>query len=250
MLMLARPFIALLRDASVFLDFDGTLVSIAARPDAIVLPPVLPALLDRLATRLGGRLAIVSGRPVAQLATLLGDPSYLLIGSHGAERRAPGEPFVPDPAPDLADIIAAMQAFAAATPGVLVEAKPHGVALHYRAAPHARAAARALAIGLANRVGYTLQPGRMVFEVRVAGSDKGVALTATMTRPGWAGTRPVMIGDDRTDEPAFAAAYALGGAGVLVGRNRRTHAAYRLGGVAAALGWLAAACDARDSPPG
>lgn len=247
--MLTRPPVALLRYASLFLDFDGTVVPIAARPDAIVLPAALPALLNRLATRLDGRLAIISGRPVHQLATWLSEPSCLLIGSHGAECRAPGKPPSTKQAPDLSGIINAMQAFADTTPGVLVEAKPYGVALHYRVAPHARAAARALATSLATCDGYAFQQGKMVFEVRTTGADKGTALADTMTQGGWANTRPVMIGDDRTDEPAFAAAAALGGAGVRVGRNRRTAAAYRLGSVAAVLGWLAAACDAPVSPP-
>ena len=59
------------RKSALFLDFDGTLVEIAATPDQVMVPPGLPDLLAQLYRQLGGALAIVSGRPLAQTDELL-----------------------------------------------------------------------------------------------------------------------------------------------------------------------------------
>ena len=73
----------------------------------------------------------------------------------------------------------------------------------------------------------------MVAELRPAGATKGDALKAFMTEPEFAGARPWFVGDDLTDEHGFAAAAALGGAGVLVGPMRATAARFRLDSVGA-----------------
>ena len=52
---------------ALLLDFDGTLVELAPRPDAIAGDPALPGLLGALAAQLGGALAVISGRPLAEL---------------------------------------------------------------------------------------------------------------------------------------------------------------------------------------
>ena len=87
---LPPPPAGLLRDASLFLDFDGTLVAIAARPDAVAVEHRLHVLLQKLGDRLGGRLAIVSGRAAANIRILLDDPALVIAGSHGAEILRPG----------------------------------------------------------------------------------------------------------------------------------------------------------------
>jgi trehalose 6-phosphate phosphatase len=136
-----------------------------------------------------------------------------------------------------------MHVFATATNGVIVEEKPLGAALHYRAAPVAEAAARDLATTLAADAGLHLQTGKMMIEVRVPGADKGTALRAMMQAPVFAGRMPVFLGDDDTDEPAMVAARDLGGAGILIGAPRDTAAAYRLDGVARTLSWLETATE-------
>lgn len=228
----------LLTGASLFLDFDGTLVEIAPRPDAVIVPDRLRALVERLVHRLEGRVAVVSGRGADEVAAMLGGSGYAIGGSHGAELRmgdtkkvAPSRPAALDRAQTQ------METFASEMPGVLVEAKPLGVGLHYRGAPAAEADCAALAEQLAAETGLVLQRGKMVFELRAPG-DKGDAIRRLMAHPNFARGVPVFLGDDVTDEAGFAAARALGGAGILVGPMRDSAATHRLPDVAAVLNWL------------
>lgn len=228
----------LLAGASLFLDFDGTLVPIAPTPDSVMVEPALLDLLGRLRARLDGRLVLLSGRSLADLGALLGDWTGLAAGSHGLEA-SDEPPAVPHR--DVAALLAEeLRALRAMHPGVLIEKKSYGLAFHYRQAPAAEEMCRRLGELAAARTGWTVQPGKMVVELRPAGADKGVALRRFMERPGFAGTRPVMIGDDVTDEAAFEAAQALGGAGILVGA-RETAARHSLADVAAVRAWLEAA---------
>jgi trehalose 6-phosphate phosphatase len=229
----------LLVGASLLLDFDGTLVEIAERPDAIVVDARLTSLIDRLSAALPGRVAIVSGRALDEIDRLIGAGSLAIGGSHGVELRLPdGRRSGPRPPAGLAQVVAAMRELQAVHPLLVVEEKPFGAALHYRTAPEAEAACRSLAAELAGRDGWALQEGKMVAEVRAAGQDKGAALRTLMREPPMLGTVPVFIGDDHTDETAFAAATELGGAGILVGPPRPTAALYRLDDVSAVRAWL------------
>jgi trehalose 6-phosphate phosphatase len=233
------PPLSQLAPAALFLDFDGTLVELADSPGAIAVPTVLPLLLDRVSERLGGRLAIVSGRALDDLRDHLGDSAVLLSGSHGAELHYSDGRRVPVSAPPgLAAARDAARCFASADERLLVEDKPTGVALHYRLAPDRADEVDSFFAALACRTGLALQRGKMVAELRPEGRDKGAALRGLMAEPPFAGARPVFVGDDLTDEDAFAAAAALGGEGVLVGPARATAARWRLPGVPAAIDWL------------
>lgn len=242
----SRPPIDLLRgDASLFLDFDGTLVEIAETPDAVVVSEQMRAVLLMLFEQLDGRVALISGRPAEQVAALLDRPVLDIVGSHGMEFRwADGRRALVERPPGLAIAGERMRAFASGHPGVFLEEKPLGRALHFRQAPEAGPACEALAAELARAHDLHFQPGKMMIEVRAPGGDKGEAVRALMAEPGRASTRPLFMGDDHTDEPGFAAAKALGGAGILVGPPRATAARYRLDGVPEALAWLAAAGNA------
>jgi trehalose 6-phosphate phosphatase len=237
---LPAPPPALLDEASLFLDFDGTLVEIAESPDAVEVSARLSRVMRRLLERLEGRVAVVSGRPAEQLWALLACP-ITIVGSHGLEFRGDlarlGAESRP---PALAEALRAMRALANRRPGLLVEDKPLGVALHFRRLPEAEAECRALAADLAARHGLQGQPGKMMIEVRAPGGDKGTAIRTLMRESPFAGGTPVFMGDDLTDEPGFVAAAELGGAGILVGEVRPSAALYRLGGVEAALAWLEA----------
>ncbi|MFW2831585.1 trehalose-phosphatase [Sphingomonas sp. ID0503] len=229
----------LLNGASLFLDFDGTLVDLAPRPEDVRVDDALRLLVARLGRAMEGRLAIVSGRAIEAIDRHLGPEGISVSGSHGLELRgADGRLTVPERPAALAALTERARAFGAANPGVVIEEKPFGLGFHYRLVPEAEAASHALAEAMAAEAGLHLQPGKMMIELRVAGGDKGTALATMMKGAGMAGTRPVFIGDDLTDEPAFVQAEAMGGAGILVGPARATGARYRLDDVAATLGWL------------
>ncbi len=230
-----RPPPGILRDCSLFLDFDGTLVDIGATPDAVVVTAELRRLLEKLQERLSGRVAIITGRAAATVEQLFRPVRILVGGSHGLEIPGEGRDQRPD---GLDSVILELRELERAHPGVLVEEKPLGVALHYRLAPEAERACRAATDRAAERSGLEVQAGKMVFELKPAGGDKGSALRSLMARPPFLGSRPLFLGDDLTDEPGFIAARELGGAGVLIGEARPTAAAYRLDTVAEALDWL------------
>jgi len=235
---LPPPPDGLLAGASLFLDFDGTLVDIAPSPDDVVVDAALLQLLAGLAQRL--EVAVVSGRSIAQLDALLGPlvDRLALSGSHGSEHRFDGAAERPPRPASLDTVATRMRDAAAAHAGTIVEPKTFGVALHYRLAPAFATEARSLADALAAELGLAVQTGKMMVEVRLPGSDKGGAIARLMRRPAMAGTRPVFIGDDVTDESGFVAANALGGAGILVGEPRATAAGFRLPHPAAVRRWL------------
>src|SRR5262249_51934062 len=74
-------------DNALFLDFDGTLAAFAQQPDGVTVDPQVPGLLAGVCARLGGALALVTGRTLAQLDALLGPPRYAAAGLHGHEWR-------------------------------------------------------------------------------------------------------------------------------------------------------------------
>ena len=238
---LPSPPADLLDGASVFLDFDGTLVELAERPEAVVVDAELTGLLDRLSERLRGRVALVSGRSIQQLDGFLeGTRAFLaLVGSHGAETRLAGDAIVRPDRP--ASLDEAARVFAASfgdREGVVIEVKSLGVGIHYRLDPSVEDAAHALAQAFAATNDLEVQHGKMMIELRLPGHDKGSAIAALMDRAPFAGHPPVFLGDDLTDEPGFAAASRLGGAGIVVGPPRNTAARYRLDSVATVRAWL------------
>jgi len=224
-----------------FLDFDGTLVELAERPDGVVVDSALVELLGQLASRLCGRLAVVSGRSIAQLDKLLGGVQVAVAGSHGEEIRHSGMISAPGRRPDVLHIIEAGLANAFGNKdGVIIEVKSLGVAVHYRLNPAVGPAVQALAARLGADHALKVQTGKMMVELRTTGHDKGTAIAAMMQTAPFAGHSPVFLGDDVTDEDGFAACAALGGVGILVGEERPSAARYRLDGVSNVREWLSA----------
>ena len=221
--------------AALLLDLDGTLIDIAATPDAVRVAAGLPEVLARLGERLGGALAIVTGRPIAQVDGLLPGMG-VVAGEHGGvvrvggvERRAalPGVPEV---------WVAEAKRVAEEHPGVLVEQKERGFVFHYRAAPGVGPMLGEVARAMVAQDGrFQVISALMAWEIRPGGVDKGSAVEALMGAAPFAGRVPVFIGDDVTDEDGMRVARRMGGAGLRV--------AEAFGDAAGVRDWLARAAE-------
>lgn len=198
----------------VILDYDGTLTSIVPSPRAASLAPSVRATLARLAGCERARLAILSGRALADVRARVAVDDVIYGGCHGLEIEGRGLSFR-HPRIRASRIVAARRALAAgaaAIPGAHVEFKGLAVSLHYRhVAPSEFDGVRALAAGVLRRVpGLALIPGHEVFDfVPRVGWDKGRAARWIARHAGRAlrpGSPAVLYaGDDATDEAAFAA---------------------------------------------
>ena len=227
------------------LDLDGTLAPIAPTPVAARVPAATLRALRDLVVQ-GWRIAVVSGRPVDQLRTMVPLSGVRYFGSHGLEGSWSGRGRGRATAAlrrRLATLAGQARRLAAATPGALVESKPSGLTLHDRRVPAEQLTAwrRRVAGWLAssNLEGLERLAGRRVLELRIRGVHKGLVVRGM---PGRAGARPdhsvVAIGDDRTDEDLFLALQGVG-LSVRVGRAiKSTHATARLPSPAAVQRFL------------
>ena len=221
-----------------FFDFDGTLSDLAERPEAVRVDPGVPLALARLRVRCEGALAVISGRPVAEIDQHLWPETLPAAGVHGAERRCADGRWQRLALPEVELALPELAAWCAARPGLRLERKPGALALHFRAAESLQPECLAAMQRAQRRVpGTVLLEGKMVVEMKPAAVDKGRALRAFMAEPPFAGRRPWFFGDDVTDEAAFDAVHALGGVAVKVGAGA-TRAPWRLADPAALRAWL------------
>ncbi|MBB4189618.1 trehalose 6-phosphate phosphatase [Sinorhizobium terangae] len=205
---------------ALFLDIDGTLLDLAETPDAVVVPPSLPANLDTLSRKLGGALALVTGRDVGYAEQLFSPFLFPIAGLHGAERRDPdGRVHKAADTSEFERLKADLVADTANWPGVLIEDKGAAVAAHYRLAPDRKLQLEPLIERALIRAGpnWTIQHGKMVIEIRPARADKGDAVAAFLAQSPFAGRRAIAIGDDVTDEAMFRTVNRLGGYSVRIG---------------------------------
>ncbi|GAA1238070.1 trehalose-phosphatase [Kitasatospora nipponensis] len=219
---------ALLADpagAVVALDYDGTLAPIVADPEQAHPAPGALAALAALGPR-GAALAVATGWPTASalrlggFAGVAGLERLTVLGHYGAERwdAATGEFTAPQVPPGVAAVRAelpALLAELAAPAGVGIEDKGRSLAVHTRRAADPQGALELLRgpLGeLAARHGLSVEPGRLVVELRPGGADKGVALTGFLRE---SGARSVLYaGDDLGDLAAYAAVEELRGEGL------------------------------------
>ncbi len=212
------PPALLTKQSALFLDFDGTLAELAARPDAIVVQGDLLSLLQRLRDRLGGALAIVTGRAQADIESYLAPLQLPAAFEHGAIRRNAQNQLTVAETPPLDAVLAAAQALAARHTGLLVERKCNSMALHFRLAPHLEAEClRTMEEAVQQIPGLQLMRGKAVVEAKSSQVGKGRAIDAFMAERPFAGRNPVFAGDDVTDEPGFDVVQRLGGSGIKVG---------------------------------
>lgn len=235
-LQAAMTEVAAARQATLFLDYDGTLVPFIVPPEAALPTPSLRALVRRLARRPGTTTWILSGRDRAFLERALGSTGVGLVAEHGAWMRRPGQRrwrrVAGAPTATHAwrpEALRLMRHAEARTPGSRIERKSLGVVWHWRGVSPLIGSRRAeaLAVELRSRLPRSADVlvGDHVIEVRPHGVDKG-SVAASLREEAPAGSAVVAIGDDLTDEDMFR---ALDGRAVTIKVGMRaTRARYRL----------------------
>ena len=211
-------------DIGLFLDVDGTLLDIAPRPEEV---EVKASLLEDLAAveRVGGgALALVSGRPLAELDRLFAPLLLAASGTHGAElRRRPDGPVTRLATGRLGDAAwSALGDLLGEFPGSYAENKEVSFAVHYPEPGTDVAQLKADLLSLMERIANPGEPlqliaGKAVFELQLRGFDKGRAIRRFMKEPPFRGRRPIFIGDDKIDDAGFSTALRLGGLAYSVG---------------------------------
>ncbi len=201
-------------------DYDGTLAPIVDDPAAAVAAPGAVAALTRL-TGLVGTVAVITGRAAADAVSLGGlaeVPGLIVLGHYGAQRWHDGvlsTPPVPPGVQAVREALPAVLAKAAAPEGTAVEDKGTALAVHTRrtADPAAALALLREPLGqLAGEAGLTVEPGRLVLELRPPGMDKGTALRRLAEER--AASAVLFSGDDLGDLTAFAAIRQLRADGI------------------------------------
>ncbi|HIJ61698.1 MAG TPA: trehalose-phosphatase [Rhodospirillaceae bacterium] len=230
-----------------FLDLDGTLLDIAASPSHVDVPEGLVPTLSSLRAAAHGALAVVSGRQVQQLRTLLEPLRPAAAGLHGLEIVTPDglRHGTKKPLPPVGNLRRLLQEAVAEIPGVEFENKGPALAIHYRQVPSAFAQLRRIVDAAAVRHrGFELLEGKMVFEFRPRDIHKGTAIREFMAIPPFAGRVPFFAGDDRTDEDGFRMVHEMGGLSVRVGdADQPTAAGHTIESPAALRLWLAEAAE-------
>ncbi len=208
---------------ALLLDIDGTLLDIAPTPQDIRVPATLLNTLGELRDRSGGALALISGRPLADIDRIFAPLKLSAIGGHGAESRVhesgEGAPRQADPLNE--DLRERLVRAAKSKPGVLIEDKGYAIAFHYRLAPEVEHKLHedmaAICAGPAGE-SISLLHGKSVIEIKSAHFNKGTAVRELMTFAPFTGRQPIFIGDDVTDEDVLAVLPEFGGIGLPVGR--------------------------------
>jgi trehalose-phosphatase len=195
------------RPVLIALDFDGTIAPIVNRPDRARVPVAIRRWLSRAAKRPGLRVALLSARPMADLARYLPDGGLLRVAQYGLEGvDSPGPERLARFRDRARRIRLELEALVPRHRGARIEDKRLTVALHYRGVGASRRAALMRALrpikARAKRLGFHTEPGRCVIDFVPARYDKGRALRALRRR-----VRPAVtfyFGDTDGDEPAFA----------------------------------------------
>jgi len=201
---------------ALFLDIDGTLIEIAATPGAVVIPETLPSLIAATAKRLGGALALVSGRRLDDIDRMMAPYRFPCAAEHGAILRfADGSARIQHDACVVPEWLrAALREAVTRWPGASIEEKTFNIVVHYRQAPSRGDEIHAFLQSLVAPEAFEILPARMAFEIRHRMLNKGAAVDAFMTERPFASRVPVFVGDDVTDEDGFRAVEALGGIAV------------------------------------
>jgi trehalose 6-phosphate phosphatase len=227
---------------ALFLDIDGTLLDLAPTPEAVEVPPALVPLLQRIADKLDGAFAFVSGRTIDGIDALFAPLKLPTVGVHGGEIRGPDGQLSSDlrlvgqmqsAEPLLREAIAGMR-------GVILENKHSAIALHYRSVPERGREVLKVAELVVGGMGsqFAVLMGKCVVEIRPRHQTKGMALEHLMQQLPFRGRTPIFAGDDCTDEDAFEVVNRLGGVSIHVGSSASTGARHRLTDTDELRSWL------------
>ena len=230
---------------ALFLDFDGTLTQIVARPEEVRVAPGVLSNLARLFAVLDGALAIVTGRQIVCIDKFLAPHVFPTSGVHGFETRIQSGTIetLPFDARALAAAKRSLERFAAQYNGLFVERKPASIALHYRARPELAELCASTALSIIPKwVGLHILTGKMVVEIKAHDGTKGKAIASFMDTAPFKDRVPVFVGDDVTDEDAFVETNQRGGLSIKVG-DGITAAQHRLRNTQAVEGLLAGLAD-------
>jgi trehalose 6-phosphate phosphatase len=227
---------------ALFLDIDGTLIDLAPSPEAVEVPPTLVPLLQRLAGRLHGAIAFVSGRTIDAIDALFSPLRLSAVGVHGGEIRGP-DGRIPVEGRWVDEIQAAepiLREAIAGLRGVGLENKHSAIALHYRSVPERGREVLKIAELMVGGMGgqFAVLMGKCVVEIRPRHLTKGLGIDTLMQLPPFHGRTPIFAGDDCTDEDAFEVINRLGGVSVHVGNSSSTRARHRLASPDELRNWL------------
>lgn len=232
---------ALERNWCFFLDIDGTLLEFADRPGAAVASAEVKSALGDLQAVASDAVALISGRPLADIDRLFAPLHFPAAGQHGIERRdyAGNLHVQAAPAARLHDAAEELQRLVAHHDGLVLENKGAALALHYRLAPHLAYDVERTMRNLQRDLGseFELQFGKMLVEIRPGGKDKGTAIAEFMNELPFRGRTPVFIGDDLTDECGFELVNQRGGHSIKVGEGASV-ARWRLTDAGEVRAWL------------
>ena len=216
------------RRIALFLDFDGTLAPYRLRPEESRLPAATRRALGRLSSRTCLHIWVISGRCQADIRQRVAIPGIASMGLYGWEDgRNPPTAF-----PAVAEARASLAERLRSIPGIRIEDKGAAIALHYRATPPAavRPAREVVDRVTAEFRSLRVMEGNYTWEVLPRDlPGKGRAVLARWRSVG-PDALPIYIGDDTSDEPAFAALSF--GITACACPARRTRARYRLRGPA------------------
>jgi trehalose 6-phosphate phosphatase len=225
---------------AVFLDFDGTLVDIADRPESVRIHAATLRRIARINERVDHALAVVSGREIAVVDEFLKPLKLPVAGVHGLERRdSTGRVHkAPTNGSEFAFMAGAMARAVGGEKGIVIEVKPGAVALHFRLQPGFEPRCREIVEDLTrDRPDLAVQRGKMVYEIRSRGPNKGTVIKAFLEEPPFSGRVPIFAGDDLTDEAGFRVVNDLGGVSIKIGADQ-TAASYRARDINEFQDWL------------
>jgi trehalose 6-phosphate phosphatase len=216
------------------LDYDGTLAPIARVPEEARVPAPMKSLLRRLSRSSRLTVALISGRPLANLRQLVGVRNLTYVGNHGLEMWHRGRctsVAVPGRSREaLSRIRPTLASLVKGVPGARLEDKGLSLGLHYRQVHTShvvrlKAGIRKAVLPFLQSGELSLLNGKKVIEVRPGLTwTKGNAVLCLVKLMRHRGLLPVYIGDDRSDEDAFSV--LINGLTIRVGAHRRSKARY------------------------